>query len=85
MVGVKNFLYCGMSELQKQILALPVTERLQLIAFIATSISGEDAGQFIAIPEEWILEAQKRAEKYKKGKSETYSWEEVKARAYGGK
>ncbi|MEZ4776530.1 MAG: addiction module protein [Bacteroidia bacterium] len=74
-----------MSELQKQILALPVAERLQLIAFIATSISGDEVGHLFTVPDEWIKEALERDEKYKQGKSATYTWDEVKTRIYGGK
>lgn len=68
-----------MSELQKQILALPISERLKLISFIASSISPED----LHLPQEWIDEALDRNAVFTSGKKTGYTWDEVNARIHG--
>lgn len=70
-----------MNELQQNILQLSVPERLQLISFIAASISEEAISQ--TIPEEWIKEANASIDRAMRGEEEVFSWEDVKARVYG--
>ena len=62
-----------MSELQKQILALSPTQKLELIAFIAAALK-ED---------ELLQTALNRKESIEKGESKVLTLEELKARLYG--
>ncbi|MEL6625226.1 MAG: addiction module protein [Bacteroidota bacterium] len=73
-----------MSELQNYILELSIPERIKLITFISSSID-QELGQKFEIPETWVQEAQERLLRIQEGKSKTLSWEEVKAKVYGGK
>jgi len=61
-----------MSELQKEILSLSPSQRIELIAFIAESLK-ED---------ELIKSALERREKYKDGTAKVLSLKELKARLY---
>ena len=63
-----------MSELQKQILALPSEQKLELIAFIAA-----------ALKEDRLLQtAMERREKIRQNDANILSLEELKAKLYGG-
>ena len=72
-----------MSELQKQILSLPVAERLRLISFIISSISEKEVNSTIPIPDDWIVQALARNADYESGKTQGVSWEDVKKRVHG--
>ena len=54
-------------------------ERIQLITFIASSISEKETGIGVQIPEEWITEAQTRAKAMEKGE-QGLTWNEVLTR-----
>ncbi|MEL6847470.1 MAG: addiction module protein [Bacteroidota bacterium] len=71
-----------MSDLQRYILSLPVSERLELVAFIISSISEKEVDATIPIPDEWIQEALSRNSRYQAGESKGFSWEEAKARIH---
>ncbi|MDX2286083.1 MAG: addiction module protein [Bacteroidia bacterium] len=75
-----------MSALQEQILQLSVADRLQLIAFIASSISPE-AVQSAAfeVPDTWVEEALARDAAYAEGNGRGLTWEEVNRQVRGGK
>ncbi|MEZ4827990.1 MAG: addiction module protein [Bacteroidia bacterium] len=75
-----------MSALQEQILQLSVADRLQLIAFIAASLSPE-AVQSAAfeVPDTWVEEALARDAAYVEGNSRGLTWEEVNRQVRGGK
>ena len=72
-----------MSDLQQLILQLSVAERLQLISFIASSISERDAEKPFQVPEEWVEEAVTRGENYTSNPEGGQSWKEVQSRVYG--
>lgn len=74
-----------MSELQRHILGMSISERLQLVSFIISSISEKNVSPTIPIPDKWIQQALMRNQEYESGKSKAYSWEEVKAKINGGK
>ncbi len=72
-----------MSTLQQQILQLSVADRLQLISFIASSISPETVQASFHVPDEWIEEALARDAAHEADPSRAQPWDEVKARIYG--
>lgn len=75
-----------MNALHEQILQLSVADRLQLIAFIASSISPETVqSNSVEVPDAWIDEALSRDAAFVQGKSQGYSWDEVKRRVRGEK
>ncbi|MEM6767519.1 MAG: addiction module protein [Bacteroidota bacterium] len=74
-----------MGELQQHILSLSVPERLQLISFIASSISEDAINGISQVPDEWVEEAMIRIQNAKAGNTKTYSWEEVKEQVNGRK
>lgn len=72
-----------MSILHQQILQLSVADRLQLISFIASSISPETMQESFEVPDTWIEEALSRDAAHAVDPSHAQSWEEVKTRVYG--
>ncbi len=68
-----------MNELQKQILALPALDRIQLVTFIANSIQLEQQTEGIEISQEQIDETRRRMKAIEEGKAELLSSEQVKA------
>ncbi|MEM7655976.1 MAG: addiction module protein [Bacteroidota bacterium] len=71
-----------MKELQQQILQLPPGDRLQLIAFIAASLSTDALNQPFEVPEAWVQEALGRNQSIEIGDKAGLSWEETKAKVY---
>lgn len=74
-----------MNTLQEQILQLSVADRLQLISFIAESLSPEAVQSTFELPAAWVEEALARDAAYASGRSQGYTWDEVKDRVHGKK
>ncbi len=75
-----------MNALHEQILQLPVADRLQLIAFIASSLSPEAVqSAAFGIPDVWVEEALARNKAYSESSSQELTWEEVNRQVRGGK
>ena len=71
-----------MSEPQQRILQLSVADRLQLISFIASSISPETVQTDFQVPDEWVNETLGRDAAFEANPNAAPSWEEVKAKVY---
>jgi putative addiction module component (TIGR02574 family) len=65
----------------KEILTLSVPERITIIEKIWDSIDQETDAKHLELTKEREEEILRRLDQYEKGKSKTYTWEEVKSRA----